>query len=280
MVAEIDILEPALGGIQAAVFDQWGVLHEGSDPYPHAVGALERLKASGMRLAVLSNSGKRSKANAERMAAMGFPANLFDCVMTSGEALWQDIRSGRIRAKSLHPITREEGDAETWANGLDIDFVPIHQADAVLLMGLADGMNPTEYQGTLEVALAHALPVLCSNPDRASPRPGGKSVVSPGALAYRYSQVGGTVYYYGKPHLPVFQAVQDALGLPPEKLLMIGDSLEHDIAGARTAGWTSVFVRNGLHVNAFRSGDSLDALRTLARSIGAPLPDFTIEQLR
>lgn len=277
---EADRLEATLDGIEAAVLDQWGVLHDGSAPYPHAVEALERLKATGTRLAVLSNSGKRSDLNAKRIFALGFPSGLFDCVMTSGEALWRDIRSRRIKTSELHPITREQEDAENWAAGLDVGFVPVDQADAVLLMGLPDGAELDDYQDTLASALARSLPVLCSNPDYASPRAGGNTVASPGALAHLYAQAGGVVSYYGKPHCPVFRAVEAALGLPPEKLMMVGDSLKHDIAGAREAGWASAFVRNGLHANSFLSGDVLDSLKALARSENAPMPDFTVEQLR
>ena len=43
----------------ALVFDQWGVLHNGTLAYEGAIEIVERLSAQSKRLAVLSNSGKR-----------------------------------------------------------------------------------------------------------------------------------------------------------------------------------------------------------------------------
>ena len=39
--------------------EQWGVLHDGTTPYPGAIACLERLRAVGKRVVLLSNSGRR-----------------------------------------------------------------------------------------------------------------------------------------------------------------------------------------------------------------------------
>ena len=41
----------------------------------------------------------------------------------------------------------------------------------------------------------------------------------------------GEVVFYGKPQVKVFASMPEALGT--ERILMVGDSLEHDIAGAK-----------------------------------------------
>ena len=281
MVRRLDRLADIAAGYGAIVLDQWGVLHDGSTPYAGARACLAGLGASGMRLAVLSNSGKRATANAARITAMGFAADLFEVVMTSGEALWQDIAAGRVAARRLCPIEGTAGDAGAWATGLDVTLTDrAESADAILLMGLPDGTVPAGLAAILDVALARGLPVLCTNPDRASPRAGGLTVVSPGALAHAHAAAGGAVSFYGKPHLPVFRALEAALGLPPARLLMVGDSLEHDIAGAKAAGWDAVLVEGGLHAAAFAQGTPETALARLARAEAAPLPDFTLPELR
>jgi len=261
----------------AIVLDQWGVLHDGTRPYPGAIAALERLKDQGTRLAVLSNSGKRAAPNLARIAAMGFAPDLFDCVMTSGEALWQDIATGRVAPQALFPMERAPGDAANWADGLAVRLVDdLALADGVLLMGLPDTPDLDAARAVLAQAAIRALPVYCTNPDRASPRAGGQIVASPGSLAQEYADAGGAVRFYGKPHLPVFRAVESALGLPCNRLLMVGDSLEHDIAGAQAAGWASAFVESGLHAATLQSGTKLP---DLARTEGTGLPDFTLATL-
>jgi len=280
MVRRLDNLAEIAGDYGAIVLDQWGVLHDGSAPYDGAPTCLAALKDGGARLAVLSNSGKRAGANAARIAAMRFSKRLFDVVMTSGEALWQDIAASRVSARRLCPIERDAGDAAAWAQGLDVTLAAcLKDADAVLLMGLPDGASPAPFVALLDQARESGIPVLCTNPDRASPRAGDATVASPGALAHDHAQAGGEVQFYGKPYLPIFRAVEAALGLPPERLLMVGDSLEHDIAGASAAGWDTVFIEGGLHARAFAQG-APDALARLAADVGAPLPDFILPELR
>jgi HAD superfamily hydrolase (TIGR01459 family) len=276
-IAALSAIAPQFGAI---VLDQWGVLHDGSRPYPGALACVAGLAAAGVRLAVLSNSGKRAAPNLDRIARMGFDPRAFACVMTSGEALWQDLAAGRVAVRRLCPIERAPGDARDWAAGLGIDLTPDpDQADAILLMGLPDDApGAGAFAGVLDIALARGVPVLCTNPDRASPRAGGVTVTSPGTLAHDHVERGGTIRLYGKPHLPVFQAVQAALGLPAGRLLMVGDSLEHDIAGARAAGWQSLLIQGGLHARALNGADA-QALARLAQAEGAPLPDYTLQEL-
>ncbi|MEL6915476.1 MAG: TIGR01459 family HAD-type hydrolase [Pseudomonadota bacterium] len=265
----------------AVVLDQWGVLHDGTAPYPGAVEALEALARAGVRLAVLSNSGKRAAPNAERIARIGFPSELFETVMTSGEALWQDLATGRVAASVLYPIERARGDAEDWVSGSGARLVSeLAEADAILLMGVPDDARPAEFEEVMAEAFKCELTVLCTNPDRASPRAGGRLVMSPGQLAHDQRARGGKVAFYGKPYGQVFDAVARALGTENGKLLMVGDSLEHDIAGANGAGWDSLFVRGGLHAEAFTGSDApLARLERLIVEETAPRPTYTLHSL-
>ncbi len=262
----------------AIVLDQWGVLHDGSSPYPSAVEALTTLHRKGARLAVLSNSGKRAAPNSARIADMGFPETLFEFVMTGGEALWRDMNDGKISERRLFPIERTPGDAAVWASGLDVALTDrVEMADALLLMGLPDGSDRESHRTTLAHARERGLPLLCSNPDRISPR-ANAFAVSPGVLAQAYRDSGGEVRFYGKPHPPVFRAL--SIALATERLVMVGDSLEHDIAGAADAGWDTVFIRGGIHAPAFRCDDVAASLERLIEAEGAITPSYSLEVLR
>ena len=276
MTTRISSLAEVASQYDAIVLDQWGVLHDGSMPYPGAVLILQELAERHLPLAILSNSGKRSAPNAARVAAMGFDQSPFHTVMTSGEALWQDIRAGRVPHRRFHAIERAAGDATVWAEGLNVDLVAAREAEALLLMGLPDGTVLQDCQGLLDAALARGVLVYCSNPDRASPRSGGP-VISPGVLAFAYQQMGGSVRFYGKPHKPVFDAVAHALGT--SRLLMVGDSLEHDIAGAQNAGWDTLFITGGLYATAFAAGSYSETLDQLIAEKGCKPPTFTLGTL-
>lgn len=235
------------------VFDQWGVLHNGSAPYPFAVQAVRALQTRGCTLAVLSNSGKSGDVNRQRITSMGFAADAFGIVMTSGEALRRDIQQGALSALgTLLALTAAPGDAGAWAGDLPLTFTQdLAKADAVLLMGLPDGDAHVAEREVLEQALTLGKPLICSNPDRTSPRADGVLVVSPGALAHAYQDAGGTVLFYGKPHRPVFDALLAQIGpVARHRILMVGDSPEHDIAGAKGAGWDTLFINGGIHAGA------------------------------
>ena len=279
----IGALAEVAGEFDAIVLDQWGVLHDGARPAPGAARALDALRAGGARLAVLSNSGKRARLNAERIEAMGFAPDLFERVMTSGEALWTDLARGAWPGlRRLLAVTGARGDAEAWLDGLPGVSLAAswEEADAVLVMGLPEDADLAQEEARLAPALAAGRPMLCSNPDLASPRAGGRLVPSPGALAAAYERGGGRVAWYGKPHAAVFEATARALGLPSGPgLLMVGDSLAHDVAGAAAAGWRTALVRGGIHADALGEGEPAAAVHRLAREVGAPVPDLTLPAL-
>jgi ribonucleotide monophosphatase NagD (HAD superfamily) len=62
------------------------------------------------------------------------------------------------------------------------------------------------------------------------------------------SQDWGLVHLMGKPDPVIYQAAMARLGgLDPSRVLAIGDSLEHDVAGAQAAGIDTLFIMGGIH---------------------------------
>ncbi len=74
-----------------------------------------------------------------------------------------------------------------------------------------------------------------------------------GKIAQRYQDMGGVVQHFGKPHPRHFHECLHHLGMDfdttksIEGVAHVGDSLEHDVAGANAAGIDSVFVLGGIH---------------------------------
>jgi putative hydrolase of the HAD superfamily len=56
-------------------------------------------------------------------------------------------------------------------------------------------------------------------------------------------ELNGYEYGIGKPNPAVFEHLLSQLGAKPEEAVMVGNSLERDIAGARAAGITSIWIR-------------------------------------
>ncbi len=291
MTRHIQTLRQALGEFDVAVLDQWGVLHDGSTPYPHAASAMTMLARHGKRILVVSNSGKRAALNLARIEGIGLPADTITKVITSGEALWEDLAECRLTIRGsvprrVYPICDQEDDAHQWAVGCNeivITATLDASVDAIMLMGLADGTPADAYDEVFRNALELRTPLICSNPDKTSPRASGL-VISPGALADRFQQMGGDVVWYGKPHANIYRAAQRSFPeLDCNRFLMVGDSLEHDIAGALEMGFASAFVRGGIHANDF-TGASSETLITeicdrLVAQTGIRPPDFSLPYL-
>lgn len=99
------------------------------------------------------------------------------------------------------------------------------------------------------------LPMLCANPDLIVALKGDIVGNMPGQIAQRYKKMGGTVTQFGKPNPRHFIACLENLGVSTQNtkrisgVAHVGDSLEHDIAGANAAGMDSVFVLGGIHAH-------------------------------
>src|SRR5260370_41419378 len=91
------------------------------------------------------------------------------------------------------------------------------------------------------------VPAICINPDVTMIRDG-ELVPAPGAIAKVYENLGGKVEYVGKPYPAIFDhAVATAAVGPGARVVMIGDSPEHDVAGAKAIGLSTLLVQTGIH---------------------------------
>lgn len=246
----------------AVLLDQWGALHEGKAIFPAARQCVEELRRVGKKILVLSNSGKRSQENVQRIADLGLPPDTYDGVLTSGEAAWRGLRdrdSAPFKSLGSRCLLITRGEDRSIIDGLPIALVDTpSDADFILLGGLDDAMASTEvWQGVFEAAIAHHLPLLCANPDLTMFGADGL-IPGAGALAAHYAEMGGAVTYIGKPHPPIFAAALRELGNPkPTRVVVIGDSLDHDILGGRQAGFLTVLITSGVHASRLRAAADL-----------------------
>lgn len=241
------------------VLDLWGVIHDGIALYPDVVDCLARMSAAGKRYVMLSNAPRRSAAVVESMIGMGMPAECCRHVMSSGEAVWQELRRrgdpwyaaiGR-RCYHIGPA-RDEG----LFKGLDFEQVGSPEdADLILNTGpWRDDEQVADYEDRLRAGAAHGVPMLCANPDLVVIR-GGRRIICAGTLAERYEALGGAVRYLGKPHPEIYAYCFAQLGIDDHgRILAIGDSLRTDIAGAAAAGIDSALVIGGIHADEFGAG--------------------------
>jgi len=262
----------------AAVLDQWGVLHDGSKAPPGAIEAVKALRGAGKRLVVLSNSARLGNDASDRLAALGYDTADFTGFVTSGETVRDMLRDRTDRdfaalGRSVFLIAREP----TLIEGLDYRATDLERADFVLLGSSTAPEKSLErdHAPSLVKAAERGLLAICANPDRIGVTAKG-FIEAPGLLAAHYEKVGGRVRYIGKPHPEVYARCRALLpGIPPERIVAIGDSLEHDVAGGGRAGFRTAFITGGIHAGEMAE---TEGLAKLSAKFGVT-PDWVLPRL-
>jgi HAD superfamily hydrolase (TIGR01459 family) len=254
--------------------DQYGVLHDGVTAYPRAIEGLARIASGGRKVVVVTNSGKGAAANRARLATLGFAGSGHE-VVSSGEVALQGVKAGAFGQGFAMGVDvcviGRAGDTYAFSPG-DFTLVSRPEDAAYLVIAGSDAPRTSldAYRSLLARTAQIGVPAICINPDITMIR-AGALVAAPGAIARIYQELGGTVDYVGKPRRMIFESAHALFGqVPANRVVMIGDSPEHDVAGARSMEFATLLVRTGIHADLSEQ----DLLRLCASHGGAP--DFLI----
>jgi HAD superfamily hydrolase (TIGR01459 family) len=263
----------------AAILDQWGVLYDGANAPPGAVAALSAMAAAGKRAMVLSNSARLGTDSYDRLAGLGFDQAAIAGIVTSGEVVRAllEARDDPFFASLGRRVLMIARD-HTLIEDLNYEAVDTPELADFVLLGSSTAPEMSlaaDHAPVLALAASRGIPLICANPDRIGVAASGLTE-GPGTLAAFYEGRGGLVRYIGKPYPEVYARASALLGHPPaDRVLAVGDSLEHDIAGGRRAGCLTLFVESGIHATDLAAPD---ASAGLYAKFGVT-PDFTIPRL-
>ena len=228
--------------------DVYGVLHDGDLAFHGAVEALSRARQQGIEIVIVTNSAERTNVVAERLGNAGFPRHLRGNIASSGELTWRYLMEPEAKAEALPKLfIVKEGEGPRWL--ADLPHPLVEQADEAHLI-VAAGMpfrdeqafHDSDYGALFRSALNRKPPLIVADSDVTYPSHG-KIRLGPGWLANFYRDLGGSLVEFGKPHAPVFREALALVGKPyPDDVLMIGDNLSTDIAGATGMGLHSLLV--------------------------------------
>jgi HAD superfamily hydrolase (TIGR01459 family) len=263
----------------AVLSDVWGVLHNGVAAFPEAIDALQRFRAGGGRMVLITNAPRASSAIVTLLDDLRVPRDAYDAIVSSG-----DVTRGIIapyRGKVIHHVGPPQIDDSLY-EGLGVIRGPAEAAAAVVVTDLdTDDDTPDMYEDRIKVWLRRRLPLICANPDRVVEH-GGRIIYCGGALADLYEAHGGSIKMSGKPYRPIYdealRLAEQAAGrsLDRGRILAIGDSVRTDAIGAANAGLDLLFVTGSIHaqeLDAFGDPDP-DAIRALVAPSGARLVGF------
>jgi HAD superfamily hydrolase (TIGR01459 family) len=277
MSRSIEGLSEIASGFDIFLVDQFGVLHDGRSPYPGAAEALAKIKSAGKRIALVSNSAKRAASNLPRMRRLGFSDDLYHAFITSGEAAFALMKGGLIgeaQGRCAYVFAIDADRSFIDGTGL-VETADPSAADLVIIAGSeAPRVTLEDYRKRIEPLIRRKLPALCLNPDKLM-LVDGTIAFAPGAIADLYVEMGGDVRFIGKPYPDIYRIALEAVGAKGgERILCIGDSVEHDIAGAKAIGASSLLILGGI----LREADEAVIEQEIAAH-GAR-PDFTAADFR
>ncbi len=237
-----------LAAHDAVLLDAYGVLVDGSGALPGAAALITALNRRGTPYAIITNDASRSPATyVTRLAALGL-AVASDRIVTSGSLLPAYFASrGLAGARTLVLGTADSYAYVRAGGGVPIEPRPGLELDAVAICDDAG----TPFLAGIELAVSACVraveagrrpALVVPNPDLVYPKGDGELGFTAGAmallvetaLARRFPGAGLTFDRLGKPAPALFlEGIRRTGGA---RVVMIGDQLETDVAGARAAG--------------------------------------------
>ena len=230
------------------LLDAYGVLVDAQGLLPGAAALLAELARRGAPFAIVTNDASRSAATyVARFAALGV-AVAPDRIVTSGSLLpgyFRDRGLGGARtcvlgtADSVAYVREGGGVPIALEPGMELDALAVcDDAGTPFIAGIE-----LAFSAVVRAVHAGRVPALVlPNPDLIYPKGGGEYGYTAGAMALLIEAAlarrfpGRTLRFdhLGKPAPHLFAEARRRLG--GARVVMIGDQLETDIAGARAAG--------------------------------------------
>lgn len=251
--ADVETPRRLIAQARAVLLDIDGVIVHGRDAVPGAATAFRRL---GERIRLVSNNSTDTpETMARRLADLGLevaPERIFLAGATAVDILADAppqrgvllLAGGMIQDRAGRrglPVVRSwrEADTVVLARDVTVDYARL---DAALK------------------ALHAGAELICCNPDTTHPGEGRHPVMETGSLmaALMASKPGCAVRVIGKPMADLFRAALTHAGAAEEDAVMIGDTLETDIAGAEVLGIPGILVGGHPHAVAAGLGDLVD----------------------
>jgi len=229
--------------MRAILFDLDGTLYEDGVALLGAPDTVAELRRRGVQVGFVTNATSRSRRLlVERLAGCGIPARADDLVTALRAGAIYLAERGYHRVHALVPDAAREDLA---AFDLDSD------APEAVVVGDLDERWDFAILNTAFHHLMHGAELIALSRDRYWQRPDGGGLVldcGPFVAALEYAS-GQTAAICGKPSRDFYHAALAMLGPwaleRPGEVLMVGDDVWGDVAGAQEAGLKACLVRTG-----------------------------------
>lgn len=251
--------------------DIYGVIHDGDNIYNGVINCLEKISQANKEVLFLTNLPYRINQIIEELDTFAVSRNLYQQIMSPGEELYDSLKNpkGSFFSRLGNKFYFIGPSNINLIEGLHYERVlSVESADFIIVTGPDDwNHKASDYEDVLKKAVDLHLPLICANPNSEGFERG-NNYIEAGAISCLYHKLGGKVKTFGKPDKNyIFKALSFYNEIPPEKILIIGDSLDVDIMSGVTSGIQTAFISSGIHSkelkfeeNSFPEKDSLQKL--------------------
>lgn len=274
------------------LLDAFGVLNRGQTALDGAPESVARLRAQHHPFFVVSNNASQSPERlASRLHAMGFDIRQEE-ILSSGMAVQPFVATSRFCDLPYYLVgTRDSAQAyapdpnrlmTNRPEDFDATQTPASpqttseggRAKYILLCSNRGYYGGVQQRHVEALLAKEPLPILLANPDLVAPdASGGVSVVAGYTAAQWVERFECELVGVGKPFPALFSMARHRFPhVPPERFLMVGDTLDTDILGGAAQGFRTCLALSGVYAGAE------ETLETLCTTRGIR-PDFVISSI-
>ena len=227
--------------VQGVITDLDGVIFKDGKLIPHAAAFVHHCKTLGLPLVALTNhAGSSAAFVAQKLRNLGLEWKDQD-VLTSIELTCMYLLA-RYPGARCHVLGSPD-----LQRAIDRILPPPEEADQIpdlVVVGYTTEHDALTLQRAARYVMNDAR-LIATNPDRLLPGLGAPQFEVGPVIAYLEAATRQRAEVIGKPSGFALLAACDRIGTEAAHTLMIGDTLETDIQGARNAGMMSALVLTG-----------------------------------
>jgi phosphoglycolate/pyridoxal phosphate phosphatase family enzyme len=229
--------------LDALLLDLDGVVYLGGAAIPGAAEAIAALRAAGKALRFLTNDPRFSVAElAAKLRGLGIAADGEE-IFTSGRVLARHLKEAGLGGRTAYVVGTEALKEEMAAAGLRLLEGEAARRAEVVVVG---GHNSLGYQEVRLAAQAvrNGAAFYATGRDATFPMPDGPWPATGAMLAAVEVASGKRAVVAGKPEPLMFEMACRGFA-DRRKIVVVGDTLESDIAGGKKAGLVTILVLSG-----------------------------------
>jgi HAD superfamily hydrolase (TIGR01458 family) len=226
-----------LEGVEGLLLDLSGVIYVQDDAVPGAADALERLRAAGVPIRLVTNTTMRPRRSIlerlERLGLEGDPAELITPA-TLAKRRCQEAGYDSVALVVLDELLEDLDGLEEKGDSVD-----------AVIVGDLGGRWDYEVLNDAFRRLMGGAELIALQKNRYWETSDGLSLDAGPFVASLEYATGREAEVMGKPSAAFFELALGELGIPADRAAMVGDDVEADVGGAIRAGLAGILVRTG-----------------------------------